>query len=373
MTRRERTNLSALTTPVSGLDRKYRQRDAHRTALMRELLERGEPMMRQELAQATGISLPSISRILRELAEEGFVAESSVAEGAVGRPSQTARTSSKLGVVMGIDLGAQRSRATVSDLSGAVLHQYVETTPTDLDAAAAAEWAAHLVDAAMAEESRSLRQLIVCLPARVAGRTRITDPADEIRRLGGTELASKLSDMIPAFSHLESDSAMSLVAELDRGGAQDTSDVVLITLGRTLTAAVAIGGALVRGATGAAGDLRRLPHGRNSAPIEQFLGSGFRGEGPPDDEFVDALAQVTAALSGTFEAQAVFFEGPLIPAVREALPRLRQAMQSILPSPPELKIATSFDLFSSALGGAILASQSARRSVLADLAAVQKC
>jgi predicted NBD/HSP70 family sugar kinase len=76
-----------------------------------------QPCTRQELSQATGLSPASVSNVIRELIEEGVVAEAGAVDSDGGRPRVLLRINRDYGYVIGVDVGETRVTVELFDLA----------------------------------------------------------------------------------------------------------------------------------------------------------------------------------------------------------------------------------------------------------------
>jgi predicted NBD/HSP70 family sugar kinase len=75
-----------------------------------------QPRSRQELSQATGLSLASVSNVVRELLDEGIVIEAGSVDSDGGRPRVLLAMNPEYGYVIGVDVGETRVRVELFDL-----------------------------------------------------------------------------------------------------------------------------------------------------------------------------------------------------------------------------------------------------------------
>ena len=76
-----------------------------------------QPLSRQELGEATGLSLASVSNVVRELIAEGIVVEAGSVESEGGRPRGMLQVNPDYGYVIGVDVGETRVRVELFDLT----------------------------------------------------------------------------------------------------------------------------------------------------------------------------------------------------------------------------------------------------------------
>lgn len=75
-----------------------------------------QPLSRQDLSLATGLSPASVSNVVRELLDEGIVVEAGSVESDGGRPRVLLRVNADYGYVIGVDVGETRVRVELFDL-----------------------------------------------------------------------------------------------------------------------------------------------------------------------------------------------------------------------------------------------------------------
>jgi predicted NBD/HSP70 family sugar kinase len=75
-----------------------------------------QPLSRQDLSQATGLSPASVSNVTRELIGEGVVVEAGSVDSDGGRPRVLLRMNPDYGYVIGVDVGETRIRVELFDL-----------------------------------------------------------------------------------------------------------------------------------------------------------------------------------------------------------------------------------------------------------------
>jgi predicted NBD/HSP70 family sugar kinase len=375
-------------------------RDVNRALILEAVLETGS-LTRTEIATSTGVSMPSVSRMVNELLGEGFLVEGVMDErDGVGRRSQHLNPSPDLGCVVGFDLGIYMSRAVISDLSGRILASTEQETPTGASAADLAGWVADQVQSLRSQANpptAQVLQLVLSLPARVRGGTVLENLSPELGHLAGDEFSARLAGVLPHPFLFETDAVAGLVDQLQDGEARGLADVVLISVSQALTAAVALDGRPRRGRNNAVGAIASLRFGaavERVGDVATTVGvgreldrSGRSIDGWSEllngtevstevrairERFVAALTTATAALCAGVDPQLVIFDGRAAPLIAHVLEQLREQLTAALPVVPRLHVITAAGLFSSARGAAVLARQEARRHVLGRLHAARR-
>lgn len=86
-----------------------------------ECLQHGEPLSRVELAERTGISLPAVSKLVREMQDEGLVVSVGEGPSSGGRRPVLFAYNSRLAYVVGLDVGGTKTAGGIMDLDGNVV------------------------------------------------------------------------------------------------------------------------------------------------------------------------------------------------------------------------------------------------------------
>ena len=102
--------------------RRWTVRDLRRDnqAFLLWALFSGQPCSRQDLSDATGLSVASVSNVIRDLINDGIVTEAGSVDSDGGRPRVLLRMNPGYGHVVGIDVGETRVRVEMFDLTMAV-------------------------------------------------------------------------------------------------------------------------------------------------------------------------------------------------------------------------------------------------------------
>ena len=380
-----------------------------------EVIDRSGPVARADVARLTGLSKPTVALALGSLLAAGTVREAGVVSGRKGPAALLYQLDATLAWGIAIDLGHDRIRVAVADLSGTVRARRDAANCQDADrlvaqtaqlcAEACAEANAGLPDHANAGPATGTSaglspatRVVVGLPAVVGPDGRTLSYADGLPG-GGHGLGPALADALPGPVVLENDVNLAAVAERDRGQAAGLDDFVLVSLGVGLGLGIFVGGRLHRGAGGAAGEAGSLPGARDEArhakpPLQRDLvdsaigarhivararALGLNGElsardvfqsaraGDPAaltvvDETAAAIAYVIACVAPLLDPQAVVLGGAVGSNPDLLLAPVRRHLAALSPFRPQVR--------SSALGSeAVLIGATARAVALARASA----
>lgn len=176
----------------------------------------------------------------------------------MNNPAPSACTST---YVVGIDVGGTKIRAGLADADGGIVTEVVAPTHPQ----GSQNLVAQLVDVVgeLARAHGIRPSQVAATGIGGAGVPNDTAGFDLAPNLGATEhgLAEELEAALGHTVLLENDVNVAAVGELHEGMGREVDDFVFVAVGTGIGMGVIVGGALVRGATGAAGEIGYLPVG----------------------------------------------------------------------------------------------------------------
>jgi glucokinase len=279
-------------------------------AVLDVIYSRG-PTRRTEVAQATGLSKPTVSSIVEDLVATGLVHTTGRTQGDIGRSAALYEVNAAVGHVVGVDLGGTKVRAAVCDLFGTILSERVQPTdPTGPDAVIRqiVKLAADLAADAEIEMS-TVRVLSVATPGTVDPRTGKISLAYNIPSFADVNLASRLAEGSGCQVVLDNDVNMAAVGERWQGLARQCDNFAFLAIGTGIGMGLMLGGEIWQGHGGAAGEIGYLPLGRDpfdpavrkrGAFEEAAAGRGLAGR------YREALELQAKKAPGDLTAETVF-------------------------------------------------------------------
>ncbi|MFI6443085.1 ROK family protein [Kitasatospora sp. NPDC050543] len=297
-----------------------------------------EPRSRAELAAATGLTRAAVSSLAEELLNTGLLTESGPAapSGKVGRPGTALALDPQGPGGIGAEVGVDHLAACVVDLRGEVRswHRMEIRNRGRLPAAVLADLA-ELVRRAAGEAALHPAGLALAVPGLVGAAEGVVERASNLGWEGVPAAAELRSSLRATGAHelsalaidVDNDANLGGLAELWLGGRAE--DFLHVSAEAGIGAAVVVGGRLLRGARGYAGELGHVPVRPDGPPcscgargcLEQYAGeravlraAGLAGA--PGD-WVALLAgravagdeKVRAALAGAGQMLAVAVAG----------------------------------------------------------------
>ena len=246
----------------SGPARQESLRERNMELVFDQVLAVDGPISRTELAARTGLTRPTITRIVDELMAASLIAESgSASTGRAGRPRVGLSPSSKGPAGLGLDIRTDGLASCVVDLTGTVRHMSFSPFDfTDTDESAVLHRLGRMADQAreaVAAESLNVVAATLAVPGPTDGGIVRSAPSLGWRDVdAGALLGEALED--PAIE-VAVDNEANLAACGELHTAVDAPvDFVYVSGGLDLGAGIMMGGELLRGARGWGGELGHL-------------------------------------------------------------------------------------------------------------------
>ena len=171
-----------------------------------------------------------------------------------------------------VDLGGTKLRVAIVDLAGEVKAEVVEpTNPTDGHAVAGQIGAlVHRAAEQAGIDLRRVRQTVVGCPGVPDQATGRINFAPNIKGIDSFDFRGAVCVAVGTPVMLENDVNLAVLGEQWLGAGQGIDHLAFIALGTGIGAGIIVNGALLRGATGAAGELGYLPFGADPFEAESL-------------------------------------------------------------------------------------------------------
>ncbi|MEX2534419.1 MAG: ROK family transcriptional regulator [Trueperaceae bacterium] len=231
-----------------------------------ETIRKSRSVNRRAIARETGLSAPTVTRIISDLLAAGVVRASdgeATGKSGPGRPAGLVSLEPNLGFIVGVDVGEHTIRVALGDLTGrivatrrvpSVAREGGHLTFQNLigaieDALAEANGSRH-------EDASPILGITVGVPGTVDRESEIVLDAPNIRRWRNYPLNQLLQERYPRASvRVENDVNMAAVGEAAFGVGRDYRDFVFVSFRQGIGAGIWLNGELYRGGTGMAGEL----------------------------------------------------------------------------------------------------------------------
>jgi predicted NBD/HSP70 family sugar kinase len=270
-----------------------------------EMIRDQGPVSRAEIARTAGISKPTVSLALRALLEAGLVREAPApsTEG----PTYGAiffETDPEAAAVLGIDIGGRYLRIALADVTGVIRAREDVKAPYgagDSVFGVVAGAAERLIETAGVSAER-VACATVGVPGVVEPGSGIVTLAENVPGLDGQPVSERLGAELGVPVHVANDVNLAAIGERDQGAGRGVESFVFVSVGTGLGAGIVLGGELVSGSHGAAGELdllRPVASGSDpSAPAIRAYAAELRAEREVSDPPLDTVEIFDRARAG---------------------------------------------------------------------------
>lgn len=226
------------------------------------------PISRASVAKMTGFSKQTVSEVVSTLEEDGWVQIVGRTEGNVGRRAVIYEIVPDAALVASVDLGGTKVRVALCNLSGAVVSEIKEPTIQTGGEAVVDQIARLVIQAAgkAAIATEKIRVAVVGVPGVLEAKTGNIKMAPNIAGIDQVDFPALLEARLGVEVLVENDVNLAALGEHWMTHQGDRDNLVFLSVGTGIGAGLVIGGQLVRGATGGAGEIGFLPFG--AAPYE---------------------------------------------------------------------------------------------------------
>jgi predicted NBD/HSP70 family sugar kinase len=248
------------TTPQVGTP--AGMRELNQRAVLARLRSAG-PATRPQVAKDTGLSKPTVGQALLDLERRHLVREVGRTSAGPGRSAVVYEENPAAGFVLGVDIGRERLRLAVADLSGAIVSR-VDERNRSRSARNLVQMVRQLAEQTVATAGISFADVV----SKVVGSPGVPDPktgallhAPNLPGWGRKGLLEELAGALGPGLVVENDANLAAVGELTVGAARGAEVFVCITVGTGIGMGIVVNGQLFRGAHGAAGEIAYMPYG----------------------------------------------------------------------------------------------------------------
>lgn len=344
----------------------------NRSVLLR-LLRSQSGLSRAQLAQASGLTKSTVSLLVRELIDEGWLSETSVTPASgQGRPSTPLHLDGSTRGLIGVEVAVEALRVVGISITGEVLWSQEEPL-TDTRPERVCQQAAQLVAhtcAQLAQRQLRLTGVGVGLPGAFDDATGVLRFAPNLgwRNVDFVPLITQALSQagvpeVPVHVQNEADTAALSEYEFSPGDAQDS--LIFVSCGAGVGAGIVLNDRLFTGAQGMAGEIGhsilqvdglRCSCGRQGC-AETFFGARALAQLAEPSQGGRYLGVVLQNLWTTFNPSVLVVGGPSCERYPDIVPVARTTLQTYADSTgmtaPTLRRAR-YGLLASAVGAAAL-------------------
>ncbi len=240
----------------------------HNASLVLHQLRLHAPLSRADLAKRIGLNRSTISSIIAQLLEEGFVHETELQTDKVGRPGLSLELNPEGGCALGVEIGVQFVHVILTDFVANIQWRrrirIAETEPQETYLHIAQEMARQALTKANELEMRVLG-IGICLPGMVDVRTGELKYAPNLK-WHDIPIRQKWVERFGLPVFVENDANAAAMGEYYFGVARDAPNFIYLSAGAGLGGGIVIDGQLFRGRGGFAGEIGHMTIDPNGEP-----------------------------------------------------------------------------------------------------------
>jgi predicted NBD/HSP70 family sugar kinase len=261
-----------------------RDETASTTSLLRVINERAVyerirqhgPVSRPQLAEATGLSKPTISLALADLERWKLVRAVGHRSGNTGRAAVLYEIRPEAGYVIAIDVGRAWIRLALANLAGDVLARRTEPSQAGSARQLVAQISkrARALAAEVGVAYQKITFTVIGSPGFVDPRSGTIQLAPNLAGWGHPGVLESLRAELGAKFAVENDVKLATLGEQAHGQGKGIANFAFVSIGTGIGMGIVIDGRLYRGSRGAAGEIGYLPLGEAEAK-----GTGARRRG----------------------------------------------------------------------------------------------
>jgi predicted NBD/HSP70 family sugar kinase len=231
-------------------------------AVMETVLRRGATS-RAEMAKLTGLSRQTTTQVVLELERDGWLKVSGRMQGPLGRSAPTYEINPGSAFVLGIRLEGSVLQMAVADLRGAVVAEASEPTEPR-GGLEVVRQVGRLFDVLITQSGISrdaVRLAVMGTPGVVDPKSGHIDIAPSIPHLGDINVVEALRSELRLPLSIENGVKLAALGELWQGAARGKRNFAYFGIGVGVGMGIIADGKLIRGGSGAAGEVAYLPVG----------------------------------------------------------------------------------------------------------------
>lgn len=212
-----------------------------------------------DLGRLTGLPQHTIASIVADLEREGWLATAS----GLSSTGPLYRLAHDCGYCLGVDLGGTKVAGALADFTGRIVAEATE--PTD------PRGGRHVIDQIIglatklsaSIQASKIESVMVGVPGAIDPRSGRISLVPNIDGLADLNVGQYLRNHFGGVVAIENDANLAILGELAQGCARECRNAALLAIGTGVGLGLVIEGKLVRGASGAAGEIGYLPIGQD--------------------------------------------------------------------------------------------------------------
>ncbi|MFY9254184.1 MAG: ROK family transcriptional regulator [Fuerstiella sp.] len=238
-----------------------------------ETLQQQGPLSRADLTRETGISAPTVSKAVVDLLESGLLEEGEAPDNALGRPGKRLQLARSRAQVVGVVLDVQSCRVVSASLDGEINEEHVKTFAPPANYETLIDILSRTVEDLVKQTTSILLGIGISSPGLVDEENELCLLSPNLQVTNQHSPAKDLAAIFDVPTICMQESRALCLAERLYGKARGLDDFAMMDVSTGLGLGVFIGGELLRGQSGLAGELGHL----TVDPTGKLCGCGNHG------------------------------------------------------------------------------------------------
>src|SRR6478609_6264041 len=232
-----------------------------------ELIRQQGPVSRPQLAEATGLSKPTISLALADLERWKLVRAVGHRSGSTGRAAVLYEIRPEAGYVIAVDVGRAWIRLALANLAGDVLVRRTEPSQASSSRQLVAQISkrARALAAEVGIAYDKITFTVIGSPGFVDPRSGTIRLAPNLAGWGHPGVLQALADQLGSKFVVENDVKLATLGEQAHGQGKGSANFAFVSIGTGIGMGIVVDGRLYHGWRGAAGEIGYLPLGEPEA------------------------------------------------------------------------------------------------------------
>ena len=236
---------------------------AHNERLVLSILRQQGPLAKSDLARITGLSVQTVSVIMRSLEQDGLLRRGEPIRGRIGQPSVPMSLDAEGAFFLGLKIGRRSADLMLVDFLGRVrsTHRRIYRYPTPSGVVAFVRGALPAVmDSLPSAQRDRVGGMGIAMPFQLWNWVRyIGAPQNEMDAWRDHDIAGEISAITGIAVHIQNDATAACGAELVFGTGEKPKDFLYVYFGTFIGGGLVLNGQLFTGRTGNAGGIGPLP------------------------------------------------------------------------------------------------------------------
>ena len=224
------------------------------------------PVTRQQIAEISGLSKPTVNEAIDLLKEKMLISANDIlTTSAAGRPGPKAQLitfNKDRKKVVALDIGGSSIRLLMSDLDGNIIATLSQTTPLNGGRKAILSKIKLIYEKALAENmlnASDIGSIVAGSPGTINPITGVISRTYNLPEWENFSLSDELTKILKREVHVENGAHLAIYGEHWLGGAKNLDNAAAMSVGVGIGLGLLINGQIYRGFDGIAGEVGNLP------------------------------------------------------------------------------------------------------------------